>query len=66
MSETRGVGWVWPQQAGRVPILSLTGSGVFGANVSHCRPVSTSTADSRMATTSARDWLEPAAMVGAT
>lgn len=46
-------------------LLLLTASGSLGFSASHCRPVSSSTADSSMPSTSARDWLLPASTMGA-
>lgn len=43
----------------------LTGALVLGLRASHCRPVSNSTAESRMTNTSARDWDELASTTGA-
>lgn len=44
---------------------SSTCGGSLGLSDSHCRPVSTSTADMTMTSTSARDWEEPAETTGA-
>lgn len=43
----------------------LTASGSLGLSASHCSPVSSSTADKRMPSTSARDWLLLASTTGA-
>lgn len=52
-------------QAGVQDASHLTASGSLGLSASHCSPVSSSTADKRMPSTSARDWLLLASTTGA-